>query len=607
MGGSLTLRLWGAVRQGQRIATIPVVPCRSVFRYPFAPMTHSHSDSSSNIRVRPSAFTLLGALVAGAALTLLPGCGEDEKAPVQVQLIAFNDFHGNLEPPSGSNGRVRVPTDDGKGADVNAGGGAYLAYHIDKLRQRNPENTVVVSAGDLIGASPLVSSIFHDEPTIDLMNLIGLDINGVGNHEFDDGRDELVRMQTGGCHANGCEASASFPGAKFKFLSANVFDTISNKPLFDAYTVKEFQGLKIGFIGMTLERTANIVNPAGIKNLSFKDEADTVNALIPELKKQGVEAIVVVIHEGGAQPGYYNECAGISGPIVELAERFDDAVDVIVSGHTHQAYNCTIDGKLVTSAMNYGRLVTSIDLKLDPTTGDIVEKTAANNVVTRETPNAPAEALVASYVTKSAPLANRLIGNTPADLKAPIRPLPAGMSGEFVLGSVVADSMLAATKDENKGGAVIALQNAGGVRTDITAGDISYGEAYAVAPFANNLVTVTLTGAQIEKVLEQQFQATGNLVMQVSEGFSYTWKESGPAGDKIDPATIKLNGTTINPAASYRVTVNSFMAVGGDGYQAFTEGTDVLTGPIDLDALADYLSAHSPLTPPALGRITREP
>lgn len=573
-------------------------------------MTHSQS-SSANARVRPSTFPLLGILLASAALIVSAGCSHEQlrpkPAPIQVQLIAFNDFHGNLEPPAGSSGRVQVPSADGKSTDVNAGGGAYLAYHIGQLRQRNPENTVVVSAGDLIGASPLVSHIFHDEPTIELMNLIGLDINSVGNHEFDDGREELLRMQRGGCHADGCEASASFPGAKFKFLAANVVDTVSQKTLFDPYTLKEFQGVKVAFIGMTLEATGELVNPPSIPNLSFKDEADTVNALVPELKRQGVEAIVVLIHEGGVQPGSFNECAGISGPIVELAKRFDDAVDVIVSGHTHKAYNCTIDGKLVTSAMNYGRLVTTIDLKLDPATGDVVEKAATNHVVTRDTANPPAEALVKGYVARSASVANRLVGNTPVELRAPIRPTPAGVTGEVVLGNVVADSMLAATKDERTGGAVIAFQNAGGVRTDIPAGDITYGKAFAVMPFANNLVTMTLTGAQIEKALEQQFQPSGTLIMQVSEGFSYAWKESGPAGDKIDPATIQLNGKTIDPAASYRVTVNNFMAVGGDGLTVLTEGTGLLTGSIDLNAFENYLRAHNPLKLPSLGRITRKP
>jgi 5'-nucleotidase len=563
-------------------------------------MIHSHSRVSK----------LFGALVSGALLSLSTACSEDDE-PVLVQLIAFNDFHGNLEPPSGSSGRIKAPTTTGGTVDISAGGATYFAHHVAKLRERNPRNTVVVSAGDLINASPLVSGIFHDEPTIEVMNMIGLDINAVGNHEFDDGKEELLRMQNGGCHpVDGCQASATFTGAKFKFLSANVFtDTATKQTLLPAYEIRQFDGVRVGFIGMTLEGTARIVNPAGIRGLTFQDEADTVNDLIPVLKREGVETIVVLIHEGGmpAATSLYNECAGISGPIVELAERFDDAVDVIVSGHTHQAYNCVIDGKRVTSAASFGRVLTHIELTLDPVTKDVAESAATNIIVTRDDANTPVDDLVKGYVAKAAPLTNRVIGNTPVELKAPVRPLPAGSSGESTLGNVVADAMLWATRDEAKGGAVIAFQNPGGVRADITAGDITYGKSFAVQPFANNLTTLTLTGAQIEKVLEQQFQSAGNSVMQVSEGFSYTWKASGPAGDKIDPATIRLNGVVIDPAASYRVTVNSFMAVGGDGYLAFTEGTGVLTGPIDLEAFEDYVRAHNPLPPPTLGRITLEP
>jgi 5'-nucleotidase len=575
-------------------------------------MTHSHTPPSAQRRL--SASKLLGALViTGSWLLLSAGCSDDTTKdpaqPLHVQLLAFNDFHGNLEPPAGSNGRIAVPASNGTTVNVNAGGATYLAHHIEKLRQQDPEHTVVVSAGDLIGASPLVSAIYHDEPTIDVMNMIGLDITSVGNHEFDDGRDELLRMQNGGCHpVDGCQSSSSFTGAKFKYLSANVFtDVAAKKTLLPPYEIREFDGVKVAFIGMTLEGTSKIVNPVGILGLTFQDEADTVNALVPDLKGQGVESIVVLIHEGGLPTGGYDECPAISGAIVDIVNRFDDAVDVVVSGHTHQAYNCVINNKLVTSAASYGRLVTHIDLELDRSTHDVVQANAHNVVVTRDNANTPVDAFVKGYVTKAASLANRVIGRTPVLLKAPVRPLPAGESGEYSLGNVIADAMLAASKDEQTGGAVIAFQNPGGVRADIAAGDITYGAAFAVQPFANNLTTLTLTGALIEKVLEQQFQANGPLIMQVSEGFSYTWKASGPDGDKIDPASIMLNGTPIDPSATYRVTVNNFMAAGGDGYMAFTEGTDVRTGPIDLDAVDAYLSSHNPLTPPATGRIIRQP
>ncbi|MBN1210292.1 MAG: bifunctional metallophosphatase/5'-nucleotidase [Myxococcaceae bacterium] len=569
-------------------------------------MTQPHSPRSSAWG-RPSVLSLLGVLVAGSFLASNPGCGDPE--PVRVQVLAFNDFHGNMESPSGSSGRIAMPTADGGSTNVNAGGASFLAHHINALREENPDNTVVVSAGDLIGASPLVSGIFHDEPTIEVMNMMGLDINAVGNHEFDEGATELLRMQNGGCHpTDGCQASTGFTGAKFKFLAANVFTNVAAKTtLFPSFDIREFGGVKVAFIGMTLEGTPLIVDPIGVRDLTFQDEADTVNALIPELRAQKVETIVVVIHEGGKPTGAYNECPGISGAIVDIVERLDDAVDVVASGHTHQAYNCVIDGKIVTSAASFGRLITDIDLVLDPATGDVMEATARNVIVTRDTAHTEVDAFVTGMVTRAAPLRDRIIGNTAGDLMAPVRPPPAGTTGESTLGNAISDAMLAATRDEARGAAVIALQNAGGVRADINAGDISYGEAYATQPFANNLVTLTLTGQQIDTLLEQQFQPTSTSILQPSQGFSFSWSESAPRGEKVDPSTIMLNGVVIDPTAEYRVTVNNFMASGGDGYTVLTEGKDYLTGPIDVDAVEAYLRANSPLTVPALGRINLAP
>lgn len=556
---------------------------------------------------------LLGALVTGSLFIIHPGCGGDEpidppvNRQVRVQILGINDFHGALENPTGSSGRIKTPqlNESGANIEIDAGGAKYLAQTIQTLRQENA-NTVVVSAGDLIGASPLVSALFHDEPTIEAMNLIGLDINSVGNHEFDEGFGELLRMQTGGCHpVDGCQDGTPFAGAKFSFLAANVVtDTGTGKTLFPAYEIREFEGIKIAFIGMTLEGTPEIVTPSGIAGLTFKDEVETVNEIVPQLQQQGVNAIVVVVHEGGLPTGLYDECPEISGPIKEIVENFNDEVDVVVTGHTHQAYNCVIDGKRVTSAASNGRLVTQINLVLDTDSNDVVEATAKNHIVERTTPNAAVESFVNDYVNKAAPLRDRVIGQTSGDLtRAPSE------SGEFVMGNLIADAMLASTRDEQKGAAVIALMNPGGVRADINAGPITYGQAFTVQPFTNNLVTKTLTGAQIERVLEQQFPPlnTSTRIMQVSTGFSYTWKDSGPDGDKIDPSTIKLNGTTIDPAATYRVTMNNFMASGGDGYTVFNEGTEALTGAIDVDALEVYLRDNNPLTPPDLGRITREP
>ena len=345
------------------------------------------------------------------ALMMLFGVVTALAAPagsVNVQLLAVNDFHGNLEPPAGSSGRIGA---------INAGGVEYLATHIKNLKATNP-NTVVVSAGDLIGASPLISALFHDEPTIEAFNAMGLVFNAVGNHEFDEGVTELLRMQSGGCHpVDGCQDGDLFSGAKFNFLAANVVWADTGKPIFAPVGTRQFGGKKIAFIGMTLEGTPTIVTPSGVAGVVFKDEADTVNALVPKLKAFGIEAIVVLIHEGGAQAGTYNDCVGISGPIVDIVNRLDPEVDIVISGHTHQAYNCVINDKLVTSAASFGRLVTDIDLTMDTTTGEITSMSANNVIVTRDVPkDSLLTALVDKYRTLSAPLANRIIGAITADI-----------------------------------------------------------------------------------------------------------------------------------------------------------------------------------------------
>lgn len=535
--------------------------------------------------------------------------GAKPSGTVDVQILALNDFHGNLLPPAGSSGLV---------SGIPAGGVEYLATHVSNLRALNP-NTVVVSAGDMIGASPLLSALFHDEPTIEAFNLIGLDFNAVGNHEFDEGVHELIRMQEGGCHpVDGCLDGDGFAGAEFRFLAANVTWKKNGKPIFPAYKIRAFGGTQIAFIGMTLEGTPSIVTPSGISELDFHDEADTVNALIPELRKKGIETIVVLIHEGGVQnplSSPINSCVGISGPIVDIVNRMDDAVDVVISGHTHQPYNCVIDGKIVTSAFSFGRLVTKIDLTIDRSTRDVVTMVADNRIVTRDVPKDNLlTALIAKYDAIAAPLANRVIGSITADITR-----TANAAGESALGDVIADAQLDATDDPGFGDAVVAFMNPGGIRADFTYasspagegdGNVTYGEMFTVQPFGNSLVTMTLTGAQIETLLEQQFVGCGqtaNRILQVSAGFSYTWSSSGSACDKVDPATIMLNGEMVNPAASYRVTVNSFLADGGDNFSVLVQGTNRLGGEVDTDALEKYFQANSPVAPGPQNRITQIP
>jgi 5'-nucleotidase len=529
---------------------------------------------------------------------------------VNVQILSLNDFHGNLQPPTGSSGLV---------FGVPAGGVEYLATHVNNLRATNP-NTVFVSAGDMIGASPLLSALFHDEPTIEAFNAMGLDFNAVGNHEFDEGLTELLRMQNGGCHpVDGCQDGDGFTGADFQYLAANVVYQSNGRPIFPAYKIRAFGGVKIAFIGMTLEGTPSIVTPSGIVGLNFQDEADTVNSLIPKLRQQGVQTVIVLIHEGGQQnpTTSINSCDGMSGAIVDIVNRTDDEVDLFITGHTHQPYNCIIDGRPVTSAFSFGRLITDIDMTLNKNTKEPVSISVNNVVVTRDVPaDSFMTALIAEYNAIAAPLANRVIGQITGDITR-----TANAAGESALGDVIADSQLDATNDPGFGDAVVAFMNPGGIRADLTYpsspagegdGNVTYGEAFTVQPFGNSLVTMTLTGAQIDTLLEQQFigcvpAQTANRILQVSEGFTYSWSLSAPTCNKVDPATIKLNGETIDPNASYRVTVNSFLADGGDNFIVLKEGTDRLGGDVDLDALEKYFTAHSPVPPGPQNRITMVP
>ena len=532
--------------------------------------------------------------------TAVVSAGAKPSGTVNVQILAVNDFHGNLEPPAGSSGRI---------GSVNAGGAEYLATHINNLRALNP-NTVVVSAGDMIGASPLLSALFHDEPSIEAFNHIGLDFNAVGNHEFDEGVYELIRMQEGGCHpVDGCLDGDGFDGASFRYLAANVTWMKNDKPIFPAYKTRSFEGVHVAFIGMTLEGTPSIVTPSGISMLKFHDEADTVNALIPELKQKGIETIVVLIHEGGFPTGGYNACPGISGPIVDIVNRLDPAVDVVISGHTHAAYNCVINNMLVTSAASFGRIVTDVDLTVDRSTGDVVSMAANNNIVTRDVSKDNfITALIAKYNTIAAPLANRVIGSITANITR-----TNNAAGESALGDVIADAQLAATADPAFGGAVVAFMNPGGIRADFNYaqsgsegdGNVTYGEAFTVQPFGNSLVTMTLTGTQIDTLLETQWVV--NRVLQVSNGFTYEWSLSAPVGNKVDIASIMINGAPIDPSGNYRVTVNSFLADGGDGFAVLVQGIDRLGGDVDLDALEKYFVANSPVAPGPQNRIVQIP
>ena len=548
----------------------------------------------------------------------------------------MNDLHGHLQPPAGSNGNVYARPDDPRARDggtashdnrlvaIPTGGLAYVATHLRRLRAESTAN-VFVHAGDLTGATPVESAVFHDEPPLLVMNQLGLQYNAVGNHEFDRGLAELRRFQNGGCFAGErCDGDGgTFPGARFTYLAANVAQQ-SGGTLFPAYDIATIGGERIAFIGMTLKDTPSIVSPRNIQGLSFREEVETVNALVPELRAKGAGAIVVLVHQGGAPPDDtpYDGCGLDSPPaagatrqaIVQIAAGLDPAVDVMVTGHSHRAYVCELSGKLVTSAASYGRIITAIDLTFDPATHRVTKKVAHNVPVTHDVPKDPAvDALVRSYVSASASKADRVVGHIAVDLLA-----EADSDGESNLGDFIADAMLAATSSATSGGAVVAFMNPGGIRADIRVapigseppGTVTYGKIFAAQPFSNILHTVTLTGAQLAEVLEEQFKSEHRpRVLQPSKGLTYTYEKAARSSDghHVVAGSLQINGVPVDPARSYRVTVSDFVYNGGDGFRTFREGKDVLVGAVDVEALEKYFasfgSTPAPASAPNAGRI----
>ena len=639
------------------------------------------------MKLHPIVFaTALAALAFGAAQA-------QSTAPFTVKLIGFNDYHGTLQTPGTFGVNTTIPA----AQRPPVGGAEFVAAYVARLKAQNPLNAVV-GAGDFIGASPLISALFFDEPAIETLNKIGLEFNAVGNHEFDKGSAELRRLQNGGCKLtnglpdpNSCKglgsgAPGTFDGAKFKWLSANVFETATGRTLLPPYGIKSFNGVKVAFIGMTLKDTPKIVTPTGVAGLEFRDEADTVNALVPRLRAQGIESIVVLVHQGGFQTspnvGDINGCDGdlkntnsTDSDIGAIVKRLDNAVDLVISGHTHAAYNCsanTLDvrsvggvvtstpratglpnktGRLVpvTSASAFGRVLTDIDLSLDPVTRNVVGVSATNRLVDRTDAaivaaiaNDPSvKNVVDGYNALVSPLAAQVIGSITAAL-----PNSANAAGEMPAGSLIADAQLQATQPAPVGGAVAAFMNPGGVRSPgfafaaaVYPYDVTYGNAFTVQPFGNSLVTLTLTAQQIKNLLEQQFvgclgQATQR-ILQISNGLKYSWSAAAAPCSKVTevtltptdvtvvppvvtaaPEIIVSGGVVLNPTRSYRVTVNNFLATGGDGFTVLLGGLNPLGGAQDIDALVAYLAggykapnAAYDQTQPVLNvpRITRLP
>lgn len=559
-----------------------------------------------------------------------------------VQLLAINDFHGNLQPPAGSSGAVTRLNPDGTTTALTVGGVEYLATHLEQARDGHARS-LTVAAGDLIGASPLLSGAFHDEPTIEAMNALGLDLTTVGNHEFDEGSTELLRMQDGGCRTNldGSPAAdscpggpGSFPGADFPFLSANVVRDDTKQTLFPPYVVESMKsGVKIGFIGMTLEGTPEIVTAAGVQGLTFLDEVDTANRYAAELQKQGVQAIVVVLHQGGipASPAFNYDCnanggLGLSGDIVPIAQQITPAVDLIISGHTHAAYACNIpdpagNPRMVTSASSFGRLFTEIELQYDPATRDIVRSsvTSTNSPVTRDVPKAPAETeIINRYNTFLGPIANTVVGYIGGTILGRGCTVLSGctVTGETPAGDLIADAQLEGVKTDplNPSGADFAIMNPGGIRADFVCTPSNspcaqtYEQAFAVQPFTNVMNVVSMTGADVLTMFGQQWvdQGSAAKTLQVSANVSEVVRATG-ALDENRLVSVAINGVPVDPAATYRVAMNEFLGGGGDGFTAIRSGTKVFVGKSDLDVLIAYLGAHSsqasPYPVPTGGRV----
>ncbi|WP_343630392.1 bifunctional metallophosphatase/5'-nucleotidase [Roseateles sp.] len=529
---------------------------------------------------------------------------------VAVKVLAINDFHGNLMPPSGGI-KLPDPQDPSKLVTVAAGGAERMATLVARIKAKNP-NHVFVAAGDLVGASPLLSALFHDEPTIESLGMMGLDLASVGNHEFDQGVAELLRKQRGGCHpTDGCKGPTEFKGAKYQYLAASTLDKQTGQSILPAYAIKRFDGVAVGFIGLTLKGTPELVSPRAIAGVRFEDEAETVNRLVPELERQGVHAVVVLIHEGGLPTGGMNECPGISGPIVDIVKKLDKRVGLIVSGHTHRAYNCRIDDRLVTSGDKYGTLVTEIDLNLDRASGRLIEARADNVVVRPELDKDPRQTLlINSYQRVAQPLIDRPVGFLSKAVSKEGEDKNAG--GGSTVGQLVADSMLAVMRTPENGGAQVAFTNIGGVRTGIIHRDddhVTFGDLFAALPFSNALVVVEMSGAQLHQLLEQQWQAGDSkfLPLQVSKGLSYRWDKRRPVGSRLVPGSLMLDGKPVSPTQTLRVAINDFLQVGGDGFTVFTQARFVQTGPLAVDALEDYFKSHGQtrVAPTALDRAIR--
>ncbi|CAA9453977.1 MAG: 5'-nucleotidase [uncultured Rubrobacteraceae bacterium] len=516
-------------------------------------------------------------LASGAESRPKPGKPVPEGRIADVQILGFNDFHGWLQSPRAIDGRP-------------VGGAEYLAAYLDREERENPAGTIRLHAGDSVGGSPLISSYFHDEPSVYAMNEMGLDLGTLGNHEFDEGGDEMFRLLDGGQRSDGKQfkdgpdgepvntSDAGFPGTDFPYIAANTVEAGTQNPVLPPYTIIERDDAKVGFIGVVTPETEQIVVPDAVAPFDFPDMSDTVNRYVPELRKKGVEAIVVLAHSGGVQSG-----AAATGEVVSETQQMNGAVDAVIGGHSHTFMNTRVDGKLLVQALSFGAAIDDVDLRIDRKTKDVVSSSAEVVTTFQDAvqPDPEVDALVAGYEEQIAPVANRVVGTAAENVTRTATP-----AGESALGDLIADAQ------RGFAGADFAFMNPGGIRADIASGEVTYGELFAVQPFDNQVARMELTGEQVYRVLEQQFQTDSNgnprtRILQIS-GLEFSYNSQNPAGSRITSVTLP-DGAPLDRGATYTVAANSFIATGGDGFTVFKEGQNPTTLGSDLDALEDHI------------------
>ena len=544
-----------------------------------------------------------------ALVALLSACAQTPPPPRELTIFSINDFHGHIQPKSPTPLMPRLPdAQTGELRAQPAGGVAHLATALAKLRESRPD-AVFVAAGDLIGASPQLSSMLRDEPTLSALGELGLVASALGNHELDAGLQELQRKTRGECPAGGC-VWPEFKGAGFPYLAANLLDAASGKPLLPSHLIREVAGFKVAFVGAVTRDTPAAIVPKAIVGLRFADEADTLNALVPQLRAAGAQLLVAVMHEGATHSGSANDpgfdCPGLQGRGLEIARRLDPAYAMIISGHTHRAYTCKVNGRLLVQAGSYGGWLTESRLTLDAQ-GRVLAATAVNHPVLQAVypPNPAFVALVQRAAELTAAVRNKPV----AQLSQGAQRTPKAPLGDAPLGNLVADAQLAYAKKRGTA-ADIALMNPGGIRADLVVEPgrpVTMSDLFAIQPFGNELVALTISGAQLRELLQAQLpvgDAPARL-LQVSAGLRYQWSQGADGKPLLGAVTVA--GQPLDAARDYRLIVNNFMADGGDGLGVLRQGRERLSVGVDIDALAEWLgenpAAMSQIEP---GRIRKQ-